>query len=128
MVLTASSLAIRLLPFRIVMKAAERPLPRDGLAFDRQRSVCMRIRWAVIAWAKRLPWHPLCFPQGLATQWLLRRRGVPSVLCYGAKPDEIGKLIAHVWVCAGDTIVIGGEAVPGMGLLARFPDERSGAL
>ena len=126
-VLTASSLAIRLLTFRIVMKLAGWPLQHDRLSLDRQHAVCMRIRWAVIAWAKRLPWRPVCFPQGLATQWLLRRRDVPSVLCYGAKPDETGKLIAHVWVCVGETIVIGGETVQGMGVLARFPDDEQDA-
>jgi hypothetical protein len=75
----------------------------------------------VIACARRLPWHPMCFPRGLAAQWMLRRRGIPSVLYYGAAPDAVKGVAAHVWVCDGEVPVIGGRAAEGMAVLARFP-------
>ena len=50
----------------------------------------------------------MCFQQGLAAQLMLRRRGIPSVLYYGAAQDGSG-LHAHVWVRDGDIDVIGGE-------------------
>jgi len=121
--LAAASLAIRILPFRVIVRIAGRPLSRGKLPSDKQLPICMRVRQAVIAWTKRLPWHPMCFPQGLATHWLLRRRGVPSVLYYGAKPLDNGGLTAHVWVCVDEIAVVGGEAAKGMGVLAKFPSD-----
>ena len=123
--LTAASLAIRLLPFRVVVAAAVHPAVRRPLAPERRRERRARVRRAVTRLAGRLPWRPLCFPQGLAAQWMLRRRGIPSVLYYGAAPDRAKGVAAHVWVCDDDVAVVGGEAARGMAILARFPGEQA---
>jgi hypothetical protein len=65
----------------------------------------------------------MCFQQGLATQFMLRRRGIPSVLFYGAAPDDRGGLSAHVWVRDGSVDVIGGETASRFALLATFPPQ-----
>jgi hypothetical protein len=79
------------------------------------------VRWAVTSSARLLPWQPLCFPQALAAQWMLRRRGILSTLNYGAAPDAQKGIVAHAWVCDGDFAVVGGEAAERVVLLASFP-------
>ncbi len=116
--LAAASLAIRLLPFRRVAAAAARE--RQAQAVPDQRLLA-RIRWSVDAWARRVPWRAVCFQRGLAAHWMLRRRGIASVLHYGAAqaPDE--GLAAHVWVSVDETIVTGGAEAPRFARLASFP-------
>jgi hypothetical protein len=63
----------------------------------------------------------MCFEQGLASQLMLRRRGVPSVLYFGAAPDSRDGLAAHVWVRDGEIDVIGGETAASFRVLATFP-------
>jgi hypothetical protein len=125
--LTAASLVIWGLPFRIVVLCAQRRISGSPAPIERRRAVCKRVRWAVTACVRRLPWHPVCLPQGLAVQWILRRRNIPSVLYYGAAPAPAAAkgLAAHVWVCADGVPVIGGEAAQGMAVLARFSSSGS---
>jgi hypothetical protein len=52
---------------------------------------------------------------------MLRRRGVPSILYYGAAPDNQNGLSAHVWVRDGGVNVIGGEIASRFTVLATFP-------
>jgi hypothetical protein len=65
----------------------------------------------------------MCFEQGLAAQFMLRRRGVPSVLYYGAALDDQDGLSAHVWVRDGDVDIIGGEIASQFAVLATFPPQ-----
>jgi hypothetical protein len=51
---------------------------------------------------------------------MLRRRGIPSVLYYGAAQDDRSGLYAHVWVRYGDFDVIGGEIAHRFAILAAF--------
>jgi hypothetical protein len=52
---------------------------------------------------------------------MLRRRGVPSVLYYGASHDAKSGLCAHVWVRDGAVDVVGGETASRYAVLATFP-------
>jgi hypothetical protein len=117
--LALASLAIALLPFRRVAAAASAPghrkLRADSEAVRRARS-------AVNGWARRVPWRTVCFQKGLALHWMLRRRGIPSVLLYGARRQGDG-LAAHVWVDVDGETVIGGEEAPNFACLARFPPD-----
>lgn len=79
------------------------------------------IRWAIVACARRVPWRALCFEQGLAAQFMLRRRGIASVLYYGAAPDTKQGLSAHVWVRDGNVDVVGCEVASAYAVLATFP-------
>jgi hypothetical protein len=54
---------------------------------------------------------------------MLRRRGVPAVLYYGAAQDEGSGLYAHVWVRDEDIDVIGGENAYHFAVLATFPPQ-----
>ena len=94
--LTFSSCAIALLPYRIVvLLAAWQGLPRPVTEIEREL-IRRRVRWAILACERRLPWKAVCFQQGLAAHWVLRRHGVMSTLHYGVAPDRGSGLRAHV--------------------------------
>ena len=120
--LVIAGFAIAVLPFRHVGFLAARPIRRPKLTQGRANKV-QRIRWAIITTAARVPWRALCFQQGLAAQFMLRRRGIPSVLYYGAAQDDRSGLYAHVWVRDGDVDVIGGEIAYHFAVLATFPPQ-----
>jgi hypothetical protein len=117
--LTLASMAIAFLPFRRVAAAASAP-GRSPARADPE--TVRRARSAVTGWSRRVPWRTVCFQKGLAVHWMLRRRGIPSVLLYGARRDGDG-LAAHVWVDVDGETVIGGEEAVGYACLARFPPE-----
>lgn len=122
--LAVASFLIAVVPFRKVASLVRLPetTPPD------QRTQLERIgavRWAVAASARRVPWRAKCIEQGFAAQWMLRRRGVPSVLHYGvAKRDE--GLAAHVWVRSGASDVIGCENSAEFAEVAQFPANAAG--
>lgn len=118
--LIAAGLVIRWLPFREILRRAGRA-EREPLAGTANRqAICDRVKWAICACASRLPWRPLCFPQGLAAQRMLRRRGVPSIFYYGAQIENEG-MSAHVWVCDQGRVIVGGRVPPDMRVLLQAP-------
>jgi hypothetical protein len=118
--LAVANFAIAMLPFRYVGLLAARSITKP-LPPDARLDTVRRIRWAIISTAARIPWRARCFQQGLAAQLMLRRRGVPSVLYYGAAQDDRSELYAHVWVREGEFEVIGGEIANRFVVLATFP-------
>ena len=125
--LTIAGFAIAVLPFRHVGLLAARPIGLHRPKVPRQERLnkVRRIRWAIITTAARVPWRALCFQRGLAAQLMLRRRGIPSVLYYGAAQDGRRGLHAHVWVRDGDVDVVGGETASHYAVLATFPPQCS---
>jgi hypothetical protein len=117
--LVLASLAIALLPFRQIAAAASVRGPGEARS---DPEMVRRVRGAVQGWARRVPWKAVCFQRGLALHWMLRRRGIPSVLLYGARHQGEG-LTAHVWVDVDGETVIGGEEAPQFACLARFPPD-----
>ena len=116
-VLGWASLAIRTMPFRRLAASASRPrAPARG-----RGSPPAKIRWAVEAWARRVPWKAVCFQRGLAAHVMLRRRGMNSILHYGVARKEEQGLSAHVWVSLNGTILLGGHEAPDFICLASFP-------
>ncbi|HEX8222685.1 MAG TPA: lasso peptide biosynthesis B2 protein [Allosphingosinicella sp.] len=117
--LALASMAIALLPFRKVAAAASARGRRKARG---DAETVRRVRGAVNGWGRRVPWKAVCFQRGLALHWMLRRRGIRSVLLYGVGHREDG-LAAHVWVDVDGETVIGGEEAPGFACLARFPPD-----
>lgn len=117
--LALASLAIALLPFRKVAAAASARGRREARA---DAEMVRRVRGAVNGWGRRVPWKAVCFQRGLALHWMLRRRGIRSVLLYGVRQREDG-LAAHVWVDVDGETVIGGEEAEGFACLASFPPD-----
>jgi hypothetical protein len=117
--LALASMAIALLPFRKVAAAASARGRRKARA---DAETVRRVRGAIQGWGRRVPWKAVCFQRGLALHWMLRRRGIRSVLLYGVRHREDG-LAAHVWVDVDGETVIGGEEAPSFACLARFPPD-----
>lgn len=119
--LAVASLAIAILRFRTIALIAGWIAGEEVPEPEYRRSLARRVRWAVKACSNRVPWRAVCFQQGLAAQWMLRRRGVASTLYYGATPDAVTGLATHVWVRDGNTDVIGCEIADKFAVLAAFP-------
>jgi hypothetical protein len=120
--LIMASLAIRLLPFRTVVQTTGLGGSSRGMDASLARSAAREIVRAVRRASRRLPWRTACFQQGLALHWMLRARGLSSVLHYGIKPDE-PTLSAHVWVSLDGRILIGEEQAISHACVAEFPAE-----
>jgi hypothetical protein len=123
--LALASLAVKLAPFRRVAAWASRR--GRGGAVQLDEAALRKARWAVEAWARRVPWRAVCFQKGLALHWMLRRRGVASVLHYGVAQEPATGLKAHVWVSVAGRPVIGGEEAVGFACLATFPPQEARA-
>ena len=121
LLLAIAALAIAVLPFRYLGFVAARRTRRPKRPRYTRSMEVRRVRWAIVTTARWVPWRALCFQQGLAAQSMLRRRGVPSVLYYGAAQDDRSGLVAHVWVRDGDVEVVGGEIADRFAILATFP-------
>ena len=119
MAVAVASAAIRFAPFERAVRLGSRELGAGPTAATEQ--VCDMVRWAVEAVAARVPWRAVCFQQGLALQWMLRRRGIDARLHYGVGKGDDHELRAHVWISAEDRIVIGGEQAPHFRALAVYP-------
>jgi hypothetical protein len=123
--LAGASLAIRLMRFRRLAAAASRGAASTVPAPDDARM--RKLRWAVEAWGRRVPWRAVCFQRGLAFHVMLRRRGIDSRLHYGVSPSGEAGLSAHVWISVGGRTWLGGEEAPRFALLATFPEDRGEA-
>lgn len=121
--LILTSLAISVLPFRYVIAVASRPPRRSAPPLALRAAVTSGVRWAILAGARRVWWHTACFQQGLAAHLMLRRRGIPSALYYGAVPGTNGEPKAHVWVQDDTSDVVGGEFAADFAVLATFPNQ-----
>lgn len=109
--------------FRRIGRIATRPLKVLELEKHERLDTIKRIRWAIAAASRRVPWRTMCFEQGLAAHLMLRRRGLPSVLFYGAAPNVEKGLVAHVWVRVGMTDIVGCEIADQFAILAVFPPD-----
>jgi hypothetical protein len=83
------------------------------------------VSWAVCGVSRRLPVRSVCFHRGIAAQRMLMRRGLPSVLHFGAARAEDGNMQSHVWVTSGATNVVGVQESAAFEEIARFPSENA---
>ena len=60
---------------------------------------------------RNVPWNAVCLPQAMAAKAMLARRGCGSSFRLGADFDAQGRIIAHAWLVAGGTIVVGAAGV-----------------
>lgn len=116
---TLASVLLRVLRFRrlaprLGRHMAESPVQHDAATIEQVAEV----RWAVGAAARHLPWKPVCMPQAVTAQWMLRRRGIPSTLYLGADPAR--GYDAHAWVRSGAVIVTGGPRQERFAVVSSF--------
>jgi hypothetical protein len=65
------------------------------------------IGWAVTRAARYVPFNAVCLPQAMAARVMLKRRGVSSVLHFGAGKGQDKPLDAHAWLDAAGVEVTG---------------------
>lgn len=71
-----------------------------ALLVDRARGVARLVQAA----ARRVPVQTYCLHNSLVLSWMLRRRGIPCELRFGARLQG-SELDAHAWVeCAGQVL------------------------
>ena len=75
-------------------------------------AVAREIGWAVTSAARHVPFRAVCLPQAIAARMMLQRRGVLSVIHFGATKGA-DTLDTHAWLDAAGVDVtgfpIGGE-------------------
>jgi Transglutaminase-like superfamily len=118
-------LATSMLPYRRVaallrLTQADASDVSAGSPTDPARSQAEVIGWAVQGAAARTPWLSACLVQSLAGYVMLRRHGVPSVVCLGVAKDAMGDFIAHSWLRCGDRIVTGGGGQQRYSVIAAY--------
>ena len=122
--LVAASAAIKLLPFRAVVRTMDYRGASQLSAPADHGQLVTEVKRAVKRASARLPWRIVCFPEGLAVHWMLRRRGAPSQVHYGLRTSE-SKFGAHVWVTLDEAVVVGEETDERHTCVAVFPPASS---
>lgn len=91
---------------------------RGGLQPEGRR-LARKVARVVRRVARHVPFPAMCLPQAMAAQWMLRRRGIPSRLFFGARrrlrpesaPHTDGSASGmdfHAWLTIGNDCVLGG--------------------
>ncbi|MGN6819259.1 MAG: lasso peptide biosynthesis B2 protein [Sphingomonas sp.] len=128
---SASMLAARLKllrPFpRVARRLGEFVPPADPRVAERaaattpdQAATARAIGWAVKAAAPFMPFRSVCLQQAMAAQMMLRRRGIASVMHFGASPNDQRAIAGHAWLDAAGVKVTGYPIPPEMGKIACF--------
>jgi hypothetical protein len=105
---TAASIMLRVMRFSRIAPRLGRHMAESPSHHAAEKRAAVRlVAWAVAAAARRLPWKPVCLPQAVTAQWMLRRRGIQSTLYLGTDPAN--HYNAHAWVRVGAVIVTGGD-------------------
>jgi len=65
------------------------------------------VSWAVTRGAVHAPFRAVCLPQAMAARIMLKRRGVGSVMRFGAALPPGGPLATHAWLDAAGVRVTG---------------------
>ena len=104
--LVAAGVLVRIVPMRVIARRVERTLPRtvSGAAAD---FAARRVRWALDAVQRRLPWSVPCLATAIAANRLLAWHGVPSELWFGVRANGEPTIDAHAWLIAEGRIVTG---------------------
>ena len=113
--LAAARIAVHLVPFRMLARRLGRFVrPQDEACIlarmnssTSQADLAREIGWAVTRAARHAPFEAVCLPQAIAAQIMLRRRGVASVMHFGAAPGKTDQLDAHAWLDAAGVEVTG---------------------
>jgi hypothetical protein len=78
------------------------------------------IGWAVTHAARYVPFKAVCLPQAMAARVMLKRRGVNSVMHFGAAKGQDKPLDAHAWLDAAGVEVTGYPVAKGLAEIACF--------
>ena len=108
-------LALALVPFPRLARRLGDFVPPDDLRVaaagaattaDAAR-LAREVSWAVTRGAVHAPFRAVCLPQAMAARIMLKRRGVGSVMRFGAALAPGGPLATHAWLDAAGVRVTG---------------------
>lgn len=105
--LSIARLALTLVPFERLAGFFERPIRQLELTGDARVRARREVRSVIFRLYRRWPGATTCFHRAIAAQAMLRRRGVPTTLYYGAVTLPIRGLATHAWVQDGSEGVVG---------------------
>ena len=97
---------------RATQAQTETPPDQARLAAD--------IGWAVTRAARYVPFNAVCLPQAMAARVMLKRRGVKSVMHFGAAKGQEKPLDAHAWLDAAGVQVTGYPVAANFAEIACF--------
>ena len=126
--LLAARLALILIPFpRLARHLGTFVPPSDARALQArtarsqdQARLAEEIGWAVTRSARYVPFNAVCLPQAMAARVMLERRGVASVMHFGAAKGKEKPLDAHAWLDAAGVEVTGYPVGEGFAEIACF--------
>lgn len=119
----AARIGLWLLPFRWLVRdryKTSAPDRRDVILTPVTQS---RVRWVLRGLdraVRLLPGQSTCLARALAMGWMLRRRGIPSILYLGVDVND-GRLSAHAWLWAADGVVTGMAEAISFTPVAMYP-------
>ena len=85
-----------------------------------QVRLASEIGWAVTRAAHHVPFSAVCLPQAMTARLMLARRGVGSVLHFGAAKGRDKPLNTHAWLNAAGVEVTGYPVSPDFAEIACF--------
>jgi hypothetical protein len=126
--LLAARLALIFIPFpRLAPRLGSFVPPTDGRvsevrapAPDETVQLAKAVGWAVTRAARYVPFKAVCLPQAMAARVMLKRRGVQSVMHFGAAKGTDKALDAHAWLDAAGVEVTGYPVAAGFAEIACF--------
>ena len=126
--LLAARLALIFIPFpRLARRLGNFVPPSDPRAAAgraamaaEQTQTAEEIGWAVTRAARYVPFRAVCLPQAMAARLMLKRRGVQSVMHFGAAKGADKPLDAHAWLDAAGVEVTGYPVAENFAEIACF--------
>jgi len=124
--LLAARVALVFVPFPKLARRLGRFVPPEQaqrlgvIATAHAAQAATDIGWAVTRAARHVPFKAVCLPQAMAAQAMLRRRGVSSIMHFGAAKGEDKPLDAHAWLDAAGVEVTGYPVAPKFAEIACF--------
>jgi len=126
--LLAARLGLIFIPFpRLARRLGSFVPPTDARVAQAQRATALdnarlaeAVGWAVTRAARYVPFKAVCLPQAMAAQAMLRRRGIKSVMHFGAAKGVDKPLDAHAWLDAAGIEVTGYPVAEGFAEIACF--------
>ncbi len=123
LLLGIARLAVLALPFKWLAVSLGRHMHEaDGQITTSDLQLARSVGQAVGAAANYTPWESVCLSQGVAAQWMLKRRHVAGTLYLGVTKAEANPetLVAHAWLRCGDIILTGREGHRQFAVVAMF--------
>ena len=120
--------ALVLVPFPRLARRLGRFVPPSDARVSHARSegspdhvrLASEVAWAVTRAARHVPFSAVCLPQAMAARFMLARRGVDSVLHFGAAKGRDKPLDTHAWLDAAGVEVTGYPASADFADIACF--------